>query len=69
MSKYTPLWKWIKENKNDDFQLSFSEIFNILKFKIDHSFLNAKKELIDYGFKVTKISMKEECVYFEKTTR
>ena len=33
---------------------------------IDHSFLTYKKELIEYGYKVGKISMKEQKVMFEK---
>ncbi|MGN1399797.1 MAG: hypothetical protein ACI4WG_07365 [Erysipelotrichaceae bacterium] len=66
MSKYELLWKWIKNNGTDSFKLSFTEIENIVGFPIDHSFLNFKKELLDYGFKVGKISMKEQTVAFEK---
>lgn len=33
---------------------------------IDHSFLNAKKELLAYGYQVKKISLKEQTVLFEK---
>ena len=33
---------------------------------IDHSFLKYKKELIKYGYKVVKISMKEQTVIFDK---
>ena len=33
---------------------------------IRHSFLNYKKELLDYGFKVGKISLKEQTVAFSK---
>lgn len=64
MSKYNPLWKWI--NKTDDFKLTFAEIENIAGVPIDHSFLTFKKELLQYGFKVVKISMKEQTVDFEK---
>ena len=35
--------------------------------QIDHSFLTYKKELIQYGYKVLKISMTEQTVAFEKT--
>lgn len=66
MSKYEPLWKWIKENGSERFKLSCAEIRQILGFSIDHSFLTFKKELIEYGFRVGKISMKEETVFFEK---
>ena len=65
MSKYDPLWNWIKENNSDSFKLSFNEIESIAGLSIDHSFLTYKKELLEYGFKVCKISMKEKTVYFE----
>lgn len=66
MSKYEPLWKWIKENRTDSFILSYAEIEKILGFPIDHSFLTFKKELMEYGFSVGKISMKNQTVSFEK---
>lgn len=66
MSKYGPLWEWIKEHGTDSFKLTYSEIEKITGFPIDHSFLNNKKELPDYGFRVGKISMKEQTVSFEK---
>lgn len=53
-------------NKTDDFKLTFSEIENIAGVPIDHSFLTFKKELLQYGFKVAKISIKEQIVDFEK---
>lgn len=62
MSKYEPLWNYIKENANDNYQLSFEEVKNILGFEIDHSFLNFKKELIEYGYEVEKISMKNKLI-------
>lgn len=67
MSKYTPLWNWIKENGTDSFQLTFSEIETIVGLAIDHSFLSYKKELTQYGYMVRKISMKDKTVAFEKT--
>ena len=66
MSKYDPLWKWISENGTDSFKLTYSEIEEIAGLPIDHSFLNLKKELLGYGYRVGKISMKEETVAFEK---
>ena len=66
MSKYEPLWKWINENGTDSFRLTFEEIEKIAGIPIDHSFLNYKKELLDYGFKVGKISLKEQTVAFSK---
>lgn len=68
MSKYDPLWQYIQNNKNDLITLSFEEIKNIIGFKIDHSFLNYKKELEKYGYKVGKISLKENKVEFIKLT-
>ena len=68
MSKYDPLWKWINENKTDNFQLTYAEIENIAGVPIDHSFLTFKKELLQYGFKVAKISIKEKTVDFEHFT-
>ena len=66
MSKYEPLWNWIKENGSDSFKLTFEEIEKIAGIPIDHSFLNYKKELQNYGFKVGKISLKEQTVTFGK---
>lgn len=66
MSKYELLWEWVKENGAESFRLSFSEIENILGFPIDHSFLKYKKDLEAFGFKVGKISMKEQTVTFER---
>lgn len=66
MSKYEPLWNYIKNNNKDNYKLSFDEIKNISGFDIDHSFLTYKKELIEYGYAVAKISMKEKYVVFDK---
>lgn len=66
MSKYELLWKWIKQNGKACFKLTYDEIENIAGLPIDHSFLKYKKELLDYGYKVKKISMKEKTVTFEK---
>ena len=66
MSKYEPLWKWIKENSTDSFKLTYAEIENISGLPIDHSFLIFKKELLEYGFKVGTILMKEQAVACER---
>lgn len=66
MSKYHVLWEWIRENGTDSFKLTFAEINRIVGVPIDHSFLGYKKELMNYGFQVVKISMKEQTVLFEK---
>ena len=62
MSKYEPLWNYIKDN----YKLTYEEIKSILGFEIDHSFLIYKKELKNYGYKIKKISMKEKTVIFSK---
>ena len=62
MSKYEPLWKYLKEN----YKLSYEEIKNIIGFEIDHSFLTYKKEAKKFGYEVGKISMKEKTVIFNK---
>lgn len=69
MSKYDALWIWIKENGEDSFEMTFSEIEQIIGQPIDHSFLNYKKELTQYGFEVGKISMKNKTVSFKKTVK
>ena len=66
MSKYEPLWKYLKKNNKDNYKLSYEEIKNILGFDIDHSFLTYKKEVKEYGYEVYKISMKEKTVIFNK---
>ena len=66
MSKYDILWKWVKENGSDRFELSFAEIEHIAGVPIDHSFLTYKAELLDYGYQAGKISMKKQTVNFRK---
>ena len=66
MNKYESLWKWIQENGTDSFKLTFDEIEKIAGIPIDHSFLNCKKELLNYRYQVGKISLKGKTVYFEK---
>lgn len=66
MSKYDPLWYYLHNDKNDIVILSFNDIKKILGFKIDHSFLNYKKESVAYGYQVKKISLKEKKIEFIK---
>lgn len=66
MSKYDPLWHYLKSHQKSGYQLSFGEIEKILGFKIDHSFLTYKRELSDYGYEVGKISLKDKTVSFNK---
>ena len=64
MSKYDALWKYVSDSGKDNFKLPYAEIETIAGLPIDHSFLTYKKELLAYGYKVGKISMKEQTVEF-----
>lgn len=66
MSKYEPLWKYLKDNNKENYKLSYEEIKNIIGFEIDHSFLTYKKEAKEFRYEVGKISMKEKTVVFNK---
>ena len=66
MSKYDALWKYIKKKGGQSLTLSFDEIATIAGIPIDNSFLNYKKELLQYGYKVEKISLKEKTVVFQR---
>ena len=66
MSKYNTLWEYVQKNGSRSFTLTFKEIQEIAGIPIDHSFLNYKKELTDYGYQVGKISMKEQTVIFNR---
>lgn len=66
MSKYNPLWEFVQKEGKSQMKLSFDEIREILGLDIDHSFLNFKKELTQFGYQVGKISLKEKTVIFKK---
>lgn len=66
MSKYNLLWKNISASGKDNLILSFEEIEKIAGVTIDHSFLNCKKELLSFGYKVDKISIKNQTIVFKK---
>lgn len=66
MSKYNTLWEYVQRQGSQSFKFTFDEIQNITGIPIDHSFLNYKKELMEYGYEVGKISMKDQTVMFEK---
>lgn len=57
MSKYNPLWEYIQKREESPLKLTFSEIRDILRTEIDHSFLKYKKELTEYRYEVKKISL------------
>ncbi len=68
MSKYEPLWKYLKMYGQDVYVyvLSYADIKDILGFDLDHVFLNYKKEAKDFGYEVGKISLKNKTVTFRK---
>ena len=66
MSKYNTLWNYLKNKGGQSLKLSFYEIKKIAGIAIDHSFLNCKKELLPYGYKVEKISLNNKTVLFQK---
>lgn len=66
MSKYGSLWNYLKNCDKDSITLTFEEIGNIAGVSIDHSFLRYKKELSEYGWEVSKISMNAQTVVFIK---
>lgn len=66
MSKYNALWEYIQKDGSTSLKLSFAEIHEFVGVEIDHSFLNYKKELTQYGYQVGKISLKEQTVVFNK---
>ena len=67
MSKYEKLWIGVKNSGANELKLTFDEITQTIGFPLDHSFLKYKKELLEYGYAVEKISMKERTVIFRKT--
>ena len=69
LSKYEKLWDYIKNQNENAVMLGFDEIEKIAGVRLDHSFLNYKKELLEFGWKVGKISMKNKTVSFEKTVK
>lgn len=66
MSKYNALWEYISEIGTSYVRLTFEDIEKIAGVPIDHSFLKYKKELIEYGWQVGKIYMKDKSVIFNK---
>lgn len=64
--KYSKLWEYIASSGKEDIVLGFEKIKNILGFEIGHSFLNSKKELIKYGYEVSKISLKNKEIYVRR---
>lgn len=66
MSKYRTLWTYIQRSDRQQLTLTFDEIGQIAKVPLNHSFLKYKKELLEFGYEVEKISMKNQTVIFIK---
>jgi ppGpp synthetase/RelA/SpoT-type nucleotidyltranferase len=70
MSKYNALWEYIDNEfrKKDitNLEITFRQIKDIIGVEIDHSFLTYKKELSTFGYKVSKISLKNNKINIEK---
>ena len=64
MSKYDPLWEYIRKHEPE--MITFDEVEAVCGIPLDHAFLTFKKELPAYGFRVGKISMKEKTIRIEK---
>lgn len=70
MSKYNDLWIYVdlifKQTGKENLEFSFSQIKDAAEIELDHSFLNFKKELLEYGYKVEKIKLKDKKIVFSK---
>ena len=66
MSKYNAVWEYVVSRGESRLLLTFEEIRQIAGIEIDHSFLTFKKELVQYGYTVGKISLKAQTVEFLK---
>lgn len=66
MSKYDKLWKSFLDRQETSIELGFKDIKKIAGIELDHSFLNYKKELLQYGYEVEKISLKKKTIIFKR---
>lgn len=66
ISKYNALWSLVSQQDGTTVTLSFAEIEQAAGMPLDHSFLSYKKELLDYGWQVEKISPKKKTVKFKR---
>ena len=66
MSKYDALWNYVHNSGDQTLTVTFDDVEQIAGIPIDHSFLTYKKELVEYGYEVGKISLKNKTVRFRK---
>lgn len=64
MSKYDALWEYLRERDQLRLILTFDEVEKIAGVPLDHSFLRCKSELLEYGFEVGGISLKNKTILF-----
>lgn len=66
MSKYDPLWAYVKERDEYLLELTFEEAEKVLGFPVKGSLVTNKAELLDYGFEVVKMLKGEKVIIFRK---
>lgn len=66
MSKYDALWNYVHNSGDQTLTVTFDDVEQVAGIPIDHSFLTYKKELVEYGYEVEKISLKNKTVRFRK---
>ena len=66
MSKYDPLWAYVKERDEYLLELTFEEAEKVLGFPVKVSLLTNKAELLQYGYEVVKLMKSEQVVIFRK---
>ena len=66
MSKYDPLWAYVKERDEYLLELTFEEAEKVLGFPVKGSLLTNKAELLQYGYEVVKLMKREQVVIFRK---
>lgn len=64
MSKYQKLWNYLKDQSSSYVDLTFEQVELVAGIPLDHSFLSHKKELLEFGWNVKKVHMKEKLVEF-----
>lgn len=67
MSKYNQLWKHIADSGQDQLMIPFSEVERVTGVPLDHSFLQYKKELLDYSYQVDHIYLKKQQIQVSQT--
>ena len=69
MKKYRSLWKFIAAQEEAALTLTFAEVEKIAGVPMDHSFLNSKKEILEYGWRVKKIQIGKQTGSFERADK